>query len=991
MENYLGVDQHFTVFHELMARKVRHILLVSSPYDAFIMEEDGSIASRIINEFHGLNLSNPPRLQWAATAAQGLELLRRKRYDLVITMPQVNDMDGQELAREVKAIYADVPVVLLAHSVAFAGSGSKPIDCGKDIDHFFIWSSDPALFLAIIKNVEDHLNVAVDTTKAMVRVLILVEDSPLYASYFLPLIYRMVVRQTQKVLDESLNQEHRLLKMRARPKILLATNFEEAEALYRRYQEYVFAIISDVRFPRQCSLDPQAGLRLLAGVRAEKADLPMLLLSAEAQNRQRAAEIKVGFADKNSARLSDNIEQFFLEHLGFGDFVFRLPDGRVADRAGTFRALEHCLATVAEESLLYHARHNHFSNWIMARSEVELALEIGKARVADFTSVAAIRAFLIEHIHALRRRRQQGVVVQFSEAEFDPEVMDFVKMGAGSLGGKGRGLAFLTNILPFCRELADLKLKVKLPKTTVIGADEFTEFVRENDLEFPDGHADDQEVARIFLDCHVPTTLSRALRFFLGKVTGPLTIRSSSVLEDGHGRPYAGLYKTYMLANNHADFRVRFKMLQDAVKLVWASTWYADPQAFSRSVRSAHEKDAMAVIIQELVGRQYGHFYYPALSGVALSHNFYPVSYMKAEDGVAHIALGLGKTVVEGEKSLRFSPRYPQIMPQFSTVDDILDNCQRFFYCLDLRKNHGDLSSDDAKCLVRREVDGAEDEQSVQMLASTYDAAEHRIRDGIQPGMKVLTFAQILKHQLIALPESLAAVLRLSRAGLGCAAEVEFAVDLAPDPTASTLYILQVRPMLKSGEQARVEFTEAERQQAFCHSTECLGHGVFTGIADLIYVKPEHFDPAVTREIAREIHGLNAKLEGLGRPYLLAGPGRWGSADPWLGIPVQWQDIAGVRALVELRPPGFTADPSQGSHFFQNITSLGIPYVTVSEGSGYFDFDRISEQEFITETTYLRHVRVSSHILIKVNGREPECLMLVADHTETKHDLPLAD
>jgi CheY-like chemotaxis protein len=991
MENYLGVDQHFNVFHELMARKVRDILLVSSPYDAFIMEEDGSIASRIINEFHGLNLSNPPRLQWASSAKEALIFLSSKRYDLVVTMPQVNDMDGAQLATEVKQQYPDVPVVLLAHSLESANLGPDPLTCGTDIDHFFIWSSNPALFLAIIKNVEDHLNVAIDTAKAMVRVLILVEDSPDYASYFLPHMYKKVVQQTQAVLDESLNQEHRLLKMRARPKILLATNFEEAVEFYQLYNDYVFAVISDVRFLRKCKVDPLAGVRLLGMIREEKPDLPLLLLSSEPANRQKAAELGVGFIDKNSVRLELDIHDFFLSHLGFGDFVFRLPDGKMTAWATNFRSFEQCLATVSETSLRYHAENNHFSNWIMARSEVELALKIKKVKVSDFSSIDEMRSFLIDCVHELRRDRQRGVVVQFLATEFDPDVMDFVKIGGGSLGGKARGLAFMANILPRCRELQELSLKVEFPKTAVLGSDGFDDFIRENSLSFLGPESSDDDIAHIFLDCPLPSWLSRDLRTFLTKVKRPLTIRSSSVLEDGHARPYAGLYKTYMLTNNHPDFHIRFKMLQDAVKLVWASTWFAGPQAFSRSVRSSHEQDSMAVIVQEMVGRQYGKYFYPAMSGVAQSHNYYPVSYMKGDEGIVHLALGLGKTVVEGEKSLRFSPKFPKIMPQFSDVADILKNCQRFFYCLDLESNVTVLSANDSACLAKREVDEAAADHSIQMLASTYIPQEERIRDGNHPGMKVLTFAQILKHKLIALPEALSVILQLTRDGLGCPSEIEFAVDLDPDSSLTTLYVLQMRPMVKSGEQYKVELTHEEREQAFCYSKESLGHGIIKNISDLVFVKPEHFNPAKTMSIAKEIHTINKKLESQKRPYLLAGPGRWGSADPWLGIPVQWQDISAVRAIVELRPPEFKADPSQGSHFFQNITSLGIPYVTISEGEGRFDLDWLARQEVIEETRYLKHVRIIPNILIKINGRDSECLMLVDVAQKQELNLSMVD
>ncbi len=976
MDSHIGVDQHFSLFHDLMQEKVRNVLLVSSPYDAFIMEEDGSISSRIINEFHGLNLSNPPKIIWASNGKEALLMLARTRFDLVMTMPEVSDMDGKDLAHEIKKMYGDLIVVMLSHSMANPKFVTELANCDSKIDRFFVWSTDPALMLAIVKNVEDHLNAQRDTKNAMVRVIILVEDSPFYTSKLLPLVYKEIVQQTQDVLDESLNQEHRILKMRARPKILLATNYEEAVGFYEKYQKDILGVISDGRYLRKSRVDPTAGIRFLTKVRRDQPTTPLLLLSAESENEALAHDIPARFVDKNSPEIDRKLQSFFLEDLGFGDFVFKLPDGKLAGWASNFKTFEKSLQIVPDESLLYHSENHHFSLWAMARSEVMLAAKIQMVESKNFSDVHKTREALVKAVHSLRKERQQGVVVQFEGKEYDREVLDFIKIGQGSLGGKGRGLAFMANISPRSLGVKELPLKVEFAKTIVIASAGFDSFIEENSLQGISHGISDAEIAEIFLSCPIPAWLLRDLRKVLNNIHLPLCIRSSSLLEDGHASPYAGLFKTYMITNNQEAFQERFECLQNAIRLVWASTWFEGPLAFSKSIHGAQEKDSMAVVLQEVVGKRYGKYFYPAISGVAQSHNFYPVGPMKSEDGIVHMALGLGKTVVEGEKSIRFSPKYPKNITQFSTVDDILKNGQRYFYCLDMEMSDCSLGIEDDKNLTKLEVDECMDSEAVQALSSSFYPNENRIRDGFNPNaIPVLTFAGILKYQSIALPEALYAVLKLAHHGIGCPAEIEFAVDLDADPEKSVLYILQMRPMVKIGDSYHVSINETERQSAFCHSVHALGHGVFDSINDIIVVKPDDFDPAKTVEIATEINGLNKKMIKDDIPYLLIGPGRWGSSDRWLGIPVQWQDISGVRAFVELRSEGFKADPSQGSHFFQNITSLGIPYITIDENEDRFDFEFLVEQELITETTYLKHIRMKHKLIMKIDGALPECVM----------------
>lgn len=973
---------HFKIFHELMSVKIREILLVSSPYDAFIMEEDGSLASRIINEYSGLNLSHPPRVTRTASAFKALEMLYNKKFDLVITMPHVDEMDGFSLGLEIKNIRPDLPVILLAHTTKGIYPPIKSRDT-SGIDKIFIWSGNSDLLLALVKNTEDQLNVRSDTEQAMVRVLILVEDSPVYYSSFLPLIYKEIVHQTQVVLGEGLNEEHRLLRMRARPKILLAANYEEAIRLCRKYHDYLFGIISDARFPRRGQMDDHAGFMLLSQMRKEIFDLPLLMMSSDPENREKAAQIPAVFLDKNSPSLLNELHNFFLEHLGFGDFVFRKPDNSEIDRASSLRMLQEKIARVPDDCLCFHAERNHFSNWIMARSEIGLASHFREVDACEFGCPGEIREYLISNIRALRKMRQKGVVAQFRADTFDAAIMDFVKIGTGSLGGKARGLAFMSAMLHNNSKLHESypAFNIQIPKTLVITTQGFEEFVAQNQLGYlANQELSDAQVRERFLQAEFPDWLASDLKVFLRQVDYPLSVRSSSLLEDAQFQPYAGLYETYMIPNNHPDLNVRLKQLIAAIKRVYASTYYQGPKAFAKNTSNQPQEEAMAVIIQLLTGEQYHDYFYPALSGVALSRNFYPVSPMKAEDGIAHIALGLGRTVVEGERALRFSPKYPSVLPQFSTVDDMLENSQRFFYALKVRDYPESLQFDRYSNLEKREIDDAEAEFPVKALCSTYIPEEHRIRDtGHIPGPKVLTFAQLLKFKTLPLPDLLYDLLSLGRKGMGCPVEIEFSMDLSENGKKGAFYFLQMRPMAGDDERFEVEIRPEDIQKAFCRSEQALGNGKTTDIADIVYVKPEDFRLDSTVRIAEEIDKLNAGLHRQERPYLLIGPGRWGSSDRWLGIPVQWRNISGVKAIVEMRNDILKADPSQGSHFFQNLTSLGIHYLTVNEGSDHFDWAWIRSLPVIQETKFLRHVRAPRPLLLKIDGRQSRAVMRPGD------------
>lgn len=969
-------DLSFKVFHELMANKVASILLVSSPYDAFIMEEDGRLAERIIHEYRGLNLSRPPLLTWASTAGQALDLLAAKPFDLVIVMPRLGDMDPYALGRRIKDISAHLPVILLSHDAAFYRDDPRAAD-RTCIDKTLVWRGTTDLLLAVIKMTEDRRNVAFDTQRAGVRVIVLVEDDPMYLSVILPILYREVVGQTQAVMEDTLNDEHRILRMRARPKILVAEDYETAQALCRRYQPYLLCVLSDVRFPRNGHLDEQAGFALLQELKADNPDLALLSLSAEDANRARAQALGAAFVNKTSAGLFADIRRFFQEHLGFGDFVFRLADGTEVARAANLRQMEQVLETVPDESVLYHAQRDHFSTWLRARSEVLLASRLKPIKASDFAGPADIKRFLIDTMRQRRKGRQRGIISQFHAASFDPEA-DFAKIGKGSLGGKARGLAFFLTRLKQHPELARrfAGVAIGVPRTLVISTEGFDAFVEQNRLkEFAARALNDALIEQAFVNAPLPAWLHEDLQRYLAQVRCPLAVRSSSLLEDAQFQACAGLYRTYMIPNADPDPGRRLAELQTAIKLVFASTYLEAPRAFAQSSLHRLEEEKMAVIIQPVAGSTHHGYFYPAVSGVAQSYNFYPIGPMKAEDGIAHIALGLGRTVVEGGRCLRFCPRHPGFLPQFSTVNDILANAQRDFYALDLRDKETGNGPETA--LVRLAVDACADHGPVRYLAGGFHPEDMRIRDTLAPGMTpVLTFANLLKYRQIPLAEIVDALLEIGRQGLAAPVEIEFALDVDDRPGHNAAFsLLQIRPMAAGRPCMEVAIEPADIAEALCYSDKALGNGIFEDIGDIVCVKPEAFDPAATRTIAADIGRFNAALDREKRRCLLIGPGRWGTADPWLGIPVQWRDIASAAVIIEAALPNLAADPSQGAHFFHNLTALGVGYLTVAGQPSFIRWEVLAGLPCIGETNYTRHLRPERPLTIRIDGKNSQAVV----------------
>ncbi len=977
-------DPRFKIFHDLMRHKILNILLISRHYDAWIMEEDCRLSETIVKEYRGLNLSRPPRLRWVTNTRQALQVLEQHRFELVIIIARGTDTAFEKAAAAIRAGGWNMPVILMIHQMASAPEWSAFSNKTSAIDRTFLWTGNTEVLFALIKNTEDWMNVEEDTKLAGIRVILFVEDSPEYASAILPILYKGLVLQAQAVMDEGLNEEHRMLAMRARPKILLAESFEKAMALYDTYKDNILGVISDMRFPRAGKLDGKAGVRLLEKIKTERFDIPLLLVSAESDNRQCAETIPARFIDKSSPTLPSEIRKFFIEDLGFGDFVFRMPDGREIGRACNLRELEIMAGQIPVEALRFHSSRNDFSRWLFARSEIELAAKMRPVRDTDFSDVRGHYDYLTSVIHQRRMQRQRGLVIDFDAKRLDLDT-EFCKIGGGSLGGKARGLAFMNTLLHQHTEFRDKypDVTIRVPQTVVIATERFEEFIEFNDLqELARLDLDDETIAERFMNATMPPGLAEQLRDYLSVFNYRLAVRSSSLLEDAQYRAYAGLYSTYMLPNDHADPECRLTQLTEAVKMVFASTYFSGPKAFSRRVGQRTEEEKMAVIIQQLVGERFGDYFYPALSGVAQSYNYYPIAEMTPQDGVAAIALGLGKSVMGGESSLRFSPKHPHLLPDRSTVPDILKNAQRYFYAVKMGQAACPIGVDDSVTLARREVFDALAEPPVRDLCSTYIPEEGRIRDSFRStGSPVVTFYPVLKHGAFPLAEMLKDLLRIGEEGMGSPVEMEFCLNMAGGKDRQPEFaILQLRPMGAREELMRVDIDDDDIKRSLIYSRQALGNTIAHDIRDIVLVRRDRFDPAETVAIARQIGKINARLVDEGRRYLLIGPGRWGSADRWLGIPVRWEEICGVGAIVESDHPRLQAEPSQGSHFFHNISTLGINYLTALDARGdHIDWQWLDSQPSAMDTQHVSLVQLDRPLVLKVDGRQSRAVVYAGD------------
>lgn len=969
-------DTHSEELQTLQRHKVRNILLVASLYDSFTLSEGKHLSELIYGAYHNLSLSTPPHIMRVSTRAKALRLLEDMRFDLVITMAQVADMPLAAFGQAVAAMQSGVPVFLMAYNEREL---EGQLIGAKGIDRAFIWRGDVRLLLSIIKLVEDQRNVAHDSRVGGVRTLILVEDSvPFYSSY-LPMLFTEIVKQSEALIAEGVNIGQRLLRRRLRPKILLATSYEEAEALFEQLRDTVLAVVCDISFPRNGAEAPEAGLDLLRQFRARDEDLPLLLQSTDASYARATDELGAIFLHKQSPTLLHAFRSFMLGHLGFGEFVFRRPAGDEVTRASNVNAMIRALRDVPEDVLQYHASRNHFSNWLMARTEFQLATVMRRLRIADFESIEDMRRFLVVNLTAIREEQRRGQVEDFVVGRFDAGSA-FVRIGGGSLGGKGRGLAFIHGLL--ARVPVDDHIDgvhVFVPHSAVLGTDVFDDFLDANDL-LSDAleDADDHAILERFVAAALPEAVRRDLAAFIDRVRYPLAVRSSSLLEDSHHLPAAGIYPTHMLPNADPDPAARLEQLEHAVKHIYASTFFQDAKAYLEATPNRVEDEKMAVVIQQVVGRQHGDVVYPDLSGTARSINYYPVRDMKPEEGIATVALGLGRTVVEGERAIRFSPAHPTWLPQLSTPDDILENAQRTFWALDVTRPLDFSDPDPNQNMVRLELDAAERHGTLWRVASVYGREDHAIYDGLsRPGVRLVTLAPILKHRLFPLPQILQLLLEVSQAGLSGPVEIEFAVDLEPVTGGPAQFaFLQIRPLVPLPS-AAVDLEGLDPARLFIRSPKALGSGRTEEIHDIVAVPRETFDRARTADVAAEIGQANARLQAAGRPYLLIGPGRWGTADRSLGIPVSWRQISGARAIVECDLEDQPVEPSQGTHFFHNMTSLGIGYFTAHRRDGAeVDWAWLARQTPQTRGPYVCHYALDHPLDVRIDGRKGEGVVL---------------
>ncbi|MGA1873359.1 MAG: PEP/pyruvate-binding domain-containing protein [Thermoplasmatota archaeon] len=954
-------------FYDLMKIRISKILLVSSLYDAFTLEEDGLIFEQISEEYKELALPFPPQVIRVSSGLDALEELRSNRYDMIITMARISDMDPDEFGRKAKEIRPGIPVILLltdAGDLSQYRIGVVPVG----YDHIFFWNGDSTLLMAMTKFLEDSLNVDSDIRTGRVRVLLVVENNPRFYSFFLPLLYTEIMTQTLSLLTEGINEHEKMLRKRARPKILLARTYEEAKSLLKRYERYILGVITDISYPKGGSDEEEAGLQLAHEIGK---DLPVLIQSSRVEHREKAEAMGLPFIDKGSETIIQELKDFFNRYLGFGEFTFRMPDGTEVAKAYNMKDLTSLLKDVPAKSINLAGRANKFSRWLIARQEIELAMKLKPKKVSDFSDDEAIRDHLLREIKESQRIKQLGMIIDFDKQRFEFEG-SFTRLGTGSLGGKGRGIAFLSSLL----HQSGIGKKVRgspilIPDTMAIGTDIFDHFVHDNNIhEMLREDLSDYEIKEIFLSHELPGEIVSSLRTYLEHIKVPIAVRSSSLLEDSQNQPFAGIYSTYILPNSCGNDEDRLAQLCQAIKLVYASTFFKAARAYIQTTVHLPEEEKMAIVIQKLVGREHGSRFYPDFSGVAQSHNFYPLGPLKRDEGIVSIALGLGRIVVEGGKVLSFSPEHPKVLPGFSTPEEVLNNSQTYFYSLDLSHDTCyDLRKGEDVTLVSLPVQEAQADGTLDYIASTYVANDNRLRDGVaHHGPKVITFAGVLKYDQLPLVDIIQTILGMGQKGMGRPVEIEFAGTV--DERGITRFnIVQIRPLVTLKERRSVMITEVEIDEAVIMTDKALGNGIIERIHDIVYVDPDNFDKTMTMEIAELIGQANSMMEE--RPYILIGPGRWGTRDRFLGIPVQWDQISGARVIVEASMPEFIIDPSHGTHFFHNITSLGLPYFTVSHRNGghIMDWDWIRSQTTVDLMGSVKMVRLKTPLTIKVDGR----------------------
>ena len=962
-------------FVNLMMRRIYNVLIVANPYDAFMLEDDGRVEEKIYNEYVELGLRYPPTFTQVSTTEEAREVLRTMHIDLVICMPCNADYDAFSVARDIKAEFPHMHCIVLT---PFSHGITKRME-NEDLsifDYVFCWLGNTNLILSIIKLIEDKMNLEHDINEGGVQMILLVEDSIRFYSSILPNLYNYILAQSKRFATEALNRHSATLRMRGRPKVVLARNYEEAMALYERYSDNVLGVISDVRFPIHGEKDSEAGLKLMREIRQNDPYLPLILESSESENRAKAEAEGFRFVDKNSKKMSLDLRKILEEHFGFGDFIFRDPKTKAEImRIHSLKELQDNIFKIPDDSMLYHISRNHMSRWLSARAIFPVSMFLKTVTWERLKDITAHREIIFDAIVQYRHMKNIGVVAVFDRMKFDA-YSHFARIGEGSLGGKGRGLAFLDNIIKMHPEFNSLEgAKVQIPRTVVLCTDVFDQFMEQNNLyQIALSDASDDDILRHFLRAQLPDSLIADFFTFFEAVKSPIAIRSSSLLEDAHYQPFAGIYSTYMIPYLDDKYAM-LEMLACAIKGVYASVYYRDSKAYMTATSNVIDQEKMAVILQEVVGKQYDGRYYPNISGVLRSLNYYPIGDERAEDGIASLALGLGKYIVDGGQTLRVSPYHPHQVLQTSELETALRETQTRFYALDTRHVGNDFKVDDGFNILNLKVKEAERDNSLNFIASTYDPYDQVIRDGLyEGGRKVISFAGVLQQNVFPLPELLQMSMRYGAEAMRRPVEIEFACNLNADRTGS-LYLLQIRPIVDQKQMLDENLATIPDADCLLRSHNSLGHGVTEDVTDVVYVKTDdRFSAADNPTIAREIEKLNKEYLDRGTNYVLVGPGRWGSSDSWLGIPVKWPHISAARVIVEVALKNYRVDPSQGTHFFQNLTSFGVGYFTIDENrnDGCFHKAVLDAMPAVEETDHVRVVRFEKGLRIMMDGKKGE-------------------
>ena len=982
------IPQEFSQFYlkdvtfvNLMMRRIYNVLIVANPYDAFMLEDDGRVEEKIYNEYMELGLRYPPTFTQVSTTEEARRVLSTMNIDLVICMPGNADNDAFTVARDIKHSFPNIHCVVLT---PFSHGITRRMQ-NEDLsifDYVFCWLGNTNLILSIIKLIEDKMNIEHDIHEDGVQMILLVEDSIRFYSSILPNLYSYILLQSQRFSTEALNRHTATLRMRGRPKVVLARTYEEAMALYDKYSANTLGVISDVRFPIGGVKDPEAGLKLLRAIRAKDEYVPLIIESSEAHNRERAEAEGFRFVDKNSKKMSLDLRRLLEEHMGFGDFIFRDPKTHAEImRIHSLKELQDNIFKIPDDSMLYHISRNHMSRWLSARAIFPVSAFLKNVTWHKLQDVQAHRKIIFDAIVQYRHMKNIGVVAVFDRLKFDA-YSHFARIGEGSLGGKGRGLAFLDSVIKRHPDFNQYKgVSVQIPKTVVLCTDVFDRFMEQNNLyQIAFSDAPDEEILKHFLRAQLPDSLIADFFTFFDATHSPIAIRSSSLLEDAHYQPFAGIYSTYMIPWLDDKYAM-LSMLACAIKGVYASVYYKDSKAYMTATSNVIDQEKMAVILQQVVGKQYDGRFYPNISGVLRSINYYPIGDEQAEDGIASLALGLGKYIVDGGQTLRVSPYHPNQVLQTSELETALRETQTRFYALDTTHVGNDFQVDDGFNIERVKVKEAVGDGSITYLASTYDPYDNVMRDGIyEGGRKVITFSAVLQQDVFPLPELLQMSMRYGAESMRRPVEIEFACNLNDDRTGE-FYLLQIRPIVDSKQMLDEDVAAVPDEACLLRSHNSLGHGINDDVVDVVYVKTDDDFTAMNNPaIADDIERINRTFLDSGRGYVLVGPGRWGSSDYWLGIPVKWPHISAAKVIVEVALKNYRVDPSQGTHFFQNLTSFGVGYFTVDPNradGGLFRKDLLDLMPVVEETRYVRHVRFSSPLRIMMDGKKQEGVVLV--------------